>query len=115
MESTDGGQSWTKLDSSPSLDSYPMCLMTNSHTTQDKLAFGSDGALYYGLADWSTEDAANRSIFLGRSDDSGASWKTTTVRDARGLRGRGAGAQSPAVRDGGGHQRRPGHDLPQLA
>ena len=87
MESTDGGQSWTKLDSSPSLDSYPLCLMTNSHTTQGKLAFGSDGALYYGLAGWSSEDAANRSIFLGRSDDSGASWKTTTVRDTRGLEG----------------------------
>lgn len=87
MESTDGGQTWELLDSSPSLDSYPMCLMTNSHTTQGKLAFGSNGTLYYGLGGWASEDGANRSIFLGRSDDSGASWQTTTVRDTRGLEG----------------------------
>ncbi len=86
MESVDGGQNWTKLDSSPSLDSYPLCLMTNSHTTQGKVAFGSGGRLYYGLAGWDSTDEFNRSIFLGRSDDSGASWKTTTVRDTRGLK-----------------------------
>ncbi len=87
MESTDGGQTWVKLDASPSLDSYPMCLMTNSHTTQGKIAFGSGGTLYYGLAGWDSTDGFNRSIFLGRSDDDGASWKTTTVRDTRGLEG----------------------------
>lgn len=87
MESVDGGQNWASLDSSPSPDDYPLCLMTNSHTTMGKVAYGSDGILYYGLAGWDEEDGANRSIFLGRSDDDGESWQTTVVRDTRGREG----------------------------
>lgn len=85
METTDGGQSWASLDSSPSTDAFPLCLMTNSHTTQGKLAFGSDDRLYYALGGWDTPDGANRSIMVGRSDDMGESWQTTVVREARGL------------------------------
>ncbi|MGI9156961.1 MAG: hypothetical protein ACR2FG_10035 [Marmoricola sp.] len=43
--------------------------MTNSHTKQGKLAFGSDNRLYYALAGWDTQDGANRSILVGRSSD----------------------------------------------
>lgn len=87
LRSTDGGQSWQALDASPSLDAYPLCLMTNSHTTQGKIAFGSDQTLYYALNGWDTQDEANRSIFLGRSTDFGESWQTTIVQDARGRTG----------------------------
>lgn len=85
MESLDGGETWESLESSPSPDNYPLCLMTNSHTTQGKIAFGSDDRLYYALAGWDTQDGANRSILLGRSEDMGRSWQTTVVRDTRGL------------------------------
>lgn len=85
MESTDAGQTWTDLESSPSPDNYPLCLMTNSHTTQGKLAFGSDRRLYYALGGWDVQDGANRSILVGNSSNMGRSWQTTMVRDARGL------------------------------
>lgn len=88
MESTDAGQSWSSLESSPSPDNFPLCLMTNSHTTQGKLTFGSDKRLYYALGGWDVEDGANRSILVGRSQDMGASWQTTVVREARGLEGK---------------------------
>ena len=84
LRSTDGGESWEALDSSPSLDAYPLCLMTNSHTTQGKIAFGSDQTLYYALNGWDSQDGANRSVFLGRSTDFGETWQTTVVQDARG-------------------------------
>lgn len=61
--------------------------MTNSHTIQGKLAFGSDKRLYYALAGWDTQDAANRSVLVGRSEDMGKTWQTTIVRDTRGLTG----------------------------
>ncbi len=87
MQSFDGGQTWEPLESSPSPDNYPLCLMTNSHTIQGKLAFGSDKRLYYALAGWDTQDAANRSVLVGRSEDMGKTWQTTIVRDTRGLTG----------------------------
>lgn len=87
MRSTDAGQTWTALDGSPSLDGYPACLMTNSHTTQGKVAFGRDGTLYYALNGWDVQDGANRSVFLARSTDLGESWQTTPVYDVRGRTG----------------------------
>ena|GEM_PF-996893 len=95
MESFDGGQTWESIESSPSPDNYPLCLMTNSHTTQGKLAFGSDNRLYYALAGWDTQDGASRSILVGRSEDMGRSWQTTVVRDARGLEGEQAQPNRP--------------------
>ncbi len=87
MRSTDAGQTWTALDASPSPPNYPFCLMTNSHTTQGKVAFGRDHVLYYALNGWDAPDGANRSILLGRSTDFGESWQTTVVHDARGRTG----------------------------
>src|SRR3954449_10398186 len=69
MRSLDGGQTWTRLDSSPSLPSYPFCLMTNA-VTQGRLAFGRHHTLYYLLDGWDTQDGDNnRSVLLGRSTD----------------------------------------------
>ena len=83
MRSTDGGQTWTRLESSPSPPSYPFCLMTNSHTFQGKVEFGRDGDLYYPLSGWDTQDLPKRSIFLARSSDLGDSWATAPVSDVR--------------------------------
>jgi len=83
MRSTDGGQTWTRLEASPSPPSYPFCLMTNSHTFQGKVEFGRDGDLYYALSGWDTQDLPKRSIFVARSSDMGDSWQTTAVSDVR--------------------------------
>ena len=87
MRSTDGGTTWTRLESSPSPPSYPFCLMTNSHTFQGKVEWGRDGALYYALDGWDTQDAPRRSVFLARSEDFGDSWTPVAVDDARGTDG----------------------------
>lgn len=87
MRSTDGGTTWTRLDSAPSPPSYPFCLMTNSHTFQGKVEWGRDGALYYALDGWDTQDAPRRSVFVARSDDFGDSWAPVAVADARGTEG----------------------------
>ncbi len=83
MRSSDGGQTWTRLDSSPSPPSYPFCLMTNSHTFQGKVEYGRNGDLYYALSGWDAQDAPRRSVFLARSSDRGDSWSPTAVSDAR--------------------------------
>ena len=83
MRSTDGGQTWTRLDSSPSQASYPFCLMTNSHTFQGKVEYGRNGVLYYALSGWDAQDAPKRSVFLSRSTDNGDSWSPTAVSDSR--------------------------------
>ena len=87
MRSRDGGQTWTRLERSPSLASYPLCLMTNSHTFQGKVAFGRDSTLYYALAGYDSQDAANRSVFVARSTNLGDTWDTAIVSDARGRQG----------------------------
>ncbi len=87
MRSTDGGTTWTRMEASPAPPSYPFCLMTNSHTFQGKVEWGRDGALYYALDGWDTQDAPRRSVFLARSDDFGESWTPAPVADARGSEG----------------------------
>ena len=85
MRSTDGGVTWTRLDASPSVGSYPFCLMQgNSNVTQGLLAFGRNHTLYYALDGWDTQDGdSNGSVFVGRSSDFGSTWATTMVRDNR--------------------------------
>ncbi len=90
MRSTDGGQSWVQLDSSPSLPSYPFCFHTSGGVTQTPLAFGRNGTLYYALSAWDDQDGGNRrniSVALARSDDLGDTWETTLVRNTRGFQG----------------------------
>jgi len=87
MRSTDGGTTWTRMEASPAPPSYPFCLMTNSHTFQGKVEWGRDGALYYALDGWDTQDAPRRSVFVARSDDFGESWTPVAVADARGTEG----------------------------
>ena len=92
MRSTDGGQSWRKLDASPAPQSYPSCNSNNSNIFQGPLAFGRNSTLYYGLAGWDIQDRAvgsggNVNILVARSTDLGDTWQTTIVRNARGNEG----------------------------
>jgi hypothetical protein len=89
MRSTDGGQTWRRLDNFPAIGSYPFCLSTNSNIFHGPLAFGRNSTLYYALAGWDVQDRAvgsggNVSIMVARSTDLGDTWQTTLVRDARG-------------------------------
>ncbi len=85
MRSTDGGVTWKRLDASPSLPSYPFCLMQgNSNVTQGLLAFGGNHTLYYALDGWDTQDGdVNGSVLVGRSTNLGGTWSTTLVKDNR--------------------------------
>ncbi|MCA1676487.1 MAG: hypothetical protein LC799_31380, partial [Actinobacteria bacterium] len=103
MRSTNGGQTWKRLEQTPALPNYPFCLVNNSNVFHGPMAFGDDGTLYYALAGWDIEDRetsklaappaainsrlGNFSVLLGRSTNLGDSWQTTLVRNARGLQG----------------------------
>lgn len=97
VRSRDAGQTWTLLDASPSLESYPFCFNTSGITPLTPMAWGRAGTLYYGMTGWDTQDSGeadphggtsgNVSVLLGRSDDLGDSWNTVLVRDARGNEG----------------------------
>lgn len=90
LRSTNGGESWKRLDASPQPSTYPFCFHTSGGVTQTPLAFGRDHTLYYGLVGWDTQDGGNRgnhSVLLARSTDLGDSWTTAIVRDARGKQG----------------------------
>ena len=100
LRSTDGGRSWTRPDASPTLDAYPFCFQTETGPAQAVVAFGRNGALYYGYAGWDVSDSisdwpigtgggwrGNVSVLVSKSTDFGDSWQTTVVRNARGLQG----------------------------
>ena len=92
MRSTDGGQSWRKLDASPAPDTYPSCMSNNSNIFQGPLAFGRNSTLYYGLTGWDVQDRAvgsggNVNILLARSNDLGDTWQKEIVRNVRGAEG----------------------------
>jgi hypothetical protein len=92
MRSTDGGQTWRKLEASPAPQSYPSCMSNNSNVFQGPLAFGRNSTLYYGLAGWDIQDRAvgsggNVNILLARSTDLGDTWQSAIVRNVRGAEG----------------------------
>jgi hypothetical protein len=90
MRSTNGGETWRKLDASPSTPSYPFCLSQNRGEFQGQIAFGRGGTLYYALPGWDAQDGGNRgnnSLLVGRSTNLGDSWQTVVARDNRGKQG----------------------------
>lgn len=88
LRSTNGGETWTKLDPSPAMPSFPFCFVISGNVDMIPLAFGRNHRLYYGLSGYDDGDGGvnngNISVLVGRSDDLGDTWHTTVVRNARG-------------------------------
>ncbi|HEX2048684.1 MAG TPA: sialidase family protein [Acidimicrobiales bacterium] len=90
VRTVDAGQTWKILESSPSPSSYPSCNSNPRGSFQGMLAFGRDGALYYGLDGWDTQDGGiggNVSMVVSKSTDLGDNWQPVIARDARGKTG----------------------------
>lgn len=98
--STDGGQTWTQLDTPPLPKEYPFCFITETGVPQAMVAFGRNSTLYYVSPGWDTADSlsdwpfpqgggwrGNVTVVLSRSTDLGDSWTSTIVRDPRGRQG----------------------------
>ena len=87
VRTVDGGKTWKMLESSPSPASYPSCNSNPRGSFQGQLAFGRDGALYYALDGWDTQDGGiggNVSMVVSRSTDLGDNWQPVLARDTRG-------------------------------
>jgi len=88
MRSADGGETWKKLDATPSTDSFPFCFVISGNVDMIPVAFGRNHTLYMGLSGYDDGDGGvnngNVSVLLARSDDLGDTWKTTIVRNSRG-------------------------------
>ena len=92
MRSSDGGSSWTILESSPALPSYPFCSQGQGGVIQAPVAFGRNGTLYMALGGWDDQDGARTAgaILVARSPNLGDTWETTIVYNARGKTGEAA-------------------------
>ena len=90
VRTVDGGRTWSIPDASPSPASYPSCNSNPRGSYQGLLDFGRDGALYYALDGWDTQDGGiggNVSMVVSKSTDLGDSWQPVIARDARGKTG----------------------------
>jgi hypothetical protein len=101
IRSTDGGDTWKRLDSSsPSPASYPNCNSNPRGTFQAQPAFGRDGALYMALDGWDTQDGGvggNPSIIVSKSTNLGDTWEPVVARDNRGKVGEQQEADRPVT------------------
>ena len=87
VRTVDGGKTWKIVESSPSPSSYPSCNSNPRGSFQGMLAFGRDGALYYALDGWDTQDGGiggTVSMVVSRSTDLGDNWQPVIARDTRG-------------------------------
>jgi hypothetical protein len=86
MRSLDGGSTWTMLESSPALASYPFCAQGQGGVIQAPVQFGRNGTLYMALGGWDDQDGTRNAgaILVARSNNLGDSWETTMVHNARG-------------------------------
>ncbi|MCA1683905.1 MAG: glycoside hydrolase, partial [Actinobacteria bacterium] len=98
MRSVDGGASWTMLEASPALASYPFCSQSQGGVIQTPMTFGRNGTLYMATGGWDDQDGARASgaIVLSRSTNLGDSWETTLVYNARAKTGNDAENVRPA-------------------
>jgi len=90
VRTTDGGQTWTRLDpgsSSPSPSSYANCNSSARGTFEAQPAFGRGGALYLALTGWDAQDGglgSAPSIVVSKSTDLGDTWQPVVARNNRG-------------------------------
>ncbi len=87
--STDGGQTWKRLDAVPAPASFPFCesTMSGNGIYHAPIAFGRNSTLYYAMLGWDNQDGGGRvntSVILARSTNLGDSWTSTLVRNNRG-------------------------------
>lgn len=89
LRSLDGGESWTMLEASPALASYPFCSHGQGGIIQAGMAFGRNGTVYLAMNAWDDQDGARRTgaIVVARSQDLGDTWQTAMVYNARGTAG----------------------------
>jgi hypothetical protein len=90
VRTVDGGRTWSIPEASPSPASYPSCNSNPRGSFQGLLSFGRDGALYYALDGWDTQDGGiggNVSMVVSKSTDLGDTWQPVIARDARGKTG----------------------------
>jgi hypothetical protein len=98
MRSLDGGASWTMLEASPALASYPFCSQSQGGVIQTPMAFGRNGTLYMASGAWDDQDGARAAgaIALHRSNNLGDTWDSSLVFNARGKTGDAAENVRPA-------------------
>jgi hypothetical protein len=103
VRTTDGGETWTRIDpaqSSPSPASYPNCNSNPRGTFQAQPAFGRNGALYMAINGWDTGDGGlngNVSIIVSKSTNLGDTWTPVVARDVRGKTGEQQEADRPVT------------------
>jgi len=86
LVSTDAGLTWTYSEERPAAEDYPNCTTNSSGVSQPRVAWGSDGTLYYSSMAYGEGEGGREgmeSIVLARTTDLGETWETTIVTDAR--------------------------------
>ncbi|MGI8536079.1 MAG: sialidase family protein [Mycobacteriales bacterium] len=87
VRSVDAGLTWQILAASPSPEDYPFCTSTIAGVAPASIAWGSDGALYYGMLAYGPGEggrSGHSSLIVAKSTDLGDSWSTTLVENNRG-------------------------------
>ena len=83
IRSTDAGQTWKILESTPEIKSQPYCLANNSNIFHAPVQWGRDNALYLATHAWDETTRTQTSIIVAKSTDLGDTWNTVFARDAR--------------------------------
>lgn len=86
FRSNDGGQSWARLEASPSPEAYPRCFQgaVYGYLNETPIAWGRDGTLYWGMTGLDpAKTEEDLSVLVARTDDLGSSWSWGTAFDGR--------------------------------
>lgn len=86
FRSLDRGQTWTRLEASPSPEEYPLCFegAVYGYVNETPIAWGREGTLYWGMTGRDpAESERDLSVLVARSDDLGDSWDWGTAFDGR--------------------------------
>jgi hypothetical protein len=83
IRSTDAGQSWKILESTPEIKSQPYCQAANSNIFHAPVQWGRNNSLYLATHAWDETTRTQTSIIVAKSTDLGDTWNTVFARDAR--------------------------------